>query len=62
MTVFNAGPEAQTMDFHGRRYRPVKANYGHYIQNVGDTDRAFLHIFKADTYRNISLSDRLTHT
>jgi oxalate decarboxylase len=40
----------------------VKANFGHYVKNVGDTDLVFLEIFKTDTYENISLSDWLTHT
>jgi oxalate decarboxylase len=37
-------------------------NYGHYIKNAGDTDLVFLEIFKTDSYKDISLSDWLTHT
>ena len=39
-----------------------RRNFGHYIQNVGNTDLVFLEIFKTDTYQDISLSDWLTHT
>jgi len=62
MTVFNTGPKAVTNNFGAGDIGYVKANYGHYIKNLGDTDLVFLEIFKADSYQDISLSDWLTHT
>ena len=62
MTVFNTGPKAVTNNFGAGDIRYVKANYGHYIKNLGNTDLVFLEIFKADAYQDISLSDWLTHT
>jgi quercetin dioxygenase-like cupin family protein len=38
MTVFNTGPNAVTMDFNPGDIGYVKRNYGHYLENVGDTD------------------------
>ena len=62
MTVFNTGPSAVTNNFNAGDIGYVKANYGHYVKNVGDTDLVFLAIFKTDTYQDFSLSDWLTHT
>jgi oxalate decarboxylase len=62
MTVFNTGPRAQTMDFHPGDVGVVKRNYGHYIQNTGDTDIELLAVFKAPAYEEISLSNWLAHT
>ena len=62
MTVFNTGPSAVTNNFNAGDICYVKANYGHYVKNVGDTDLVFLAIFKTDTYQDFSLSDWLTHT
>jgi oxalate decarboxylase len=62
MTVFNTGPKAVTNNFGAGDIGYVKANYGHYIKNAGDTDLVFLEIFKTDSYKDISLSDWLTHT
>jgi oxalate decarboxylase len=62
MTVFNTGPKAVTNNFGAGDIGYVKANYGHYIKNLGDTDLVFLEIFKAGSYQDISLSDWLTHT
>ena len=62
MTVFNTGPKAVTNNFGAGDIGYVKANYGHYIKNLGDTDLVFLEIFKANSYQDISLSDWLTHT
>ena len=61
MTVFNTGPSAITNNFNAGDIGYVKANYGHYVKNVGDTDLVFLAIFKTDTYQDVSLSDWLTH-
>ena len=62
MTVFNTGPKAVTNNFGAGDIGYVKANYGHYIKNLGDTDLVFLEIFKTGSYQDISLSDWLTHT
>jgi oxalate decarboxylase len=62
MTVFNTGPKAVTNNFNPGDIGYVKANFGHYVKNVGDTDLVFLEIFKTGSYQNISLSDWLTHT
>jgi len=62
MTVFNTGPKAVTNNFNSGDIGYVPANFGHYVKNVGNTDLVFLEIFKTDTYRDISLSDWLTHT
>jgi oxalate decarboxylase len=62
MTVFNAGPRAQTMDFRPGDIGVVKRNNGHYIQNTGTTDLQLLAVFKAAEYEEISLSDWLTRT
>jgi len=34
----------------------------HYIENTGDTDLIFLEMFKSSFYRDLSLSEWLTHT
>ncbi|WP_407178806.1 oxalate decarboxylase family bicupin [Bradyrhizobium sp. STM 3562] len=62
MTVFNTGPNALTMDFAAGDIGYVKRNYGHYVENVGDTDLQFLGVFRAPRYEEISLSNWLTHT
>jgi oxalate decarboxylase len=61
MTVFNAGPRAQTMDFHAGDIGVAKRNHGHYIQNTGTTDLQFIAVFKTAEYEEFSLSDWLTH-
>jgi oxalate decarboxylase len=62
MTVFNAGPRAQTQDFRAGDVAVVKRNSGHYVQNTGTTDLVFVAVFKTAEYAEISLSDWLTHT
>jgi oxalate decarboxylase len=62
MTVFNAGPRAQTADFKAGDIGYVKKSQGHYIQNTGFTDLQFLAVFKAPEYQDIGLSNWLTHT
>ena len=62
MTVFNTGPNALTMDFNPGDIGYVKRNYGHYVQNVGDTDLQFIGVFRAPRYEEFALSDWLTHT
>jgi oxalate decarboxylase len=62
MTVFNAGPRAQSMDFRAGDVGLVKRNQGHYVQNTGTTDLQFLAVFKTQAYAEISLSNWLTRT
>lgn len=62
MTVFDAGPRAQTADFHAGDIGFVKRGQGHFIQNTGTTDLRFVAVFKIAEYEEISLSDWLTHT
>lgn len=50
MTVFNTGPNALTMDFTAGDIGYVKRNYGHYVENVGDTDLQFIGVFRAPRY------------
>ena len=54
MGVFNTGPNVLTMDFNAGDIGYVKRNYGHYVQNVGDTDMQFIAVFRASRYEEIS--------
>lgn len=62
MTVFGAGPRAQTADFRPGDVGYVKRSYGHYIENTGNTDLLVLAVFKTARYAEVGLSDWLTHT
>jgi oxalate decarboxylase len=62
MGVFNTGPNVMTMDFTPGDVGYVKKNFGHYVQNVGDTDLQFFAVFRTDRYEQISLSDWLVHS
>jgi len=62
MTVFDAGPRAQTADFRSGDVGYVKRGQGHYIENTGKTELRFLAVFKVAEYQEIGLSDWLTHT
>jgi oxalate decarboxylase len=62
MAVFNTGPNVLTMDFNPGDIGYVKRNYGHYVQNVGDTDLQFFAVFRTPHYAEVSLSDWLTHS
>ncbi len=62
MTVYNAGPRAQTADFRAGDVGYVPKSQAHYIQNTGSTDLQFLAIFKAPIYQEVDLSNWLTHT
>jgi oxalate decarboxylase len=62
MTVFNTGPNAMTMDFTPGDIGYVKRNFGHYVENTGDTDLQFIGVFRAPRYEEVSLSNWLTHT
>ena len=62
MTVFDAGPRAQTGDFKSGDIGYVKRGQGHVIQNTGTTELQFLAVFKVAEYQEIGLSSWLTHT
>lgn len=62
MGVFNTGPNVMTMDFNPGDIGYVKRNFGHYVQNVGDTDLQFFAVFRTPHYEEISLSDWLKHS
>ena len=62
MTVFNTGPAVVTADFKAGDVGYVKKSFGHYIKNTGDTDLVFMEIFKADRFREVSLSQWLAVT
>jgi oxalate decarboxylase len=62
MGVFNTGPNVLTMDFNPGDIGYIKRNYGHYVQNVGDTELQFFAVFRTPQYEEMSLSDWLTHS
>jgi oxalate decarboxylase len=62
MTVFGAGPNAQTGDFKSGDIGYVKKSNGHYIENTGTTDLQILAVFKTAEYAEVGLSDWITHT
>ncbi len=61
MTVFNAGPAANTADFHPGDIGYVKKGLGHYVENTGSSDLVFLAVFRSPRYEEITLSDWLVH-
>jgi oxalate decarboxylase len=62
MGVFNTGPNVLTMDFNPGDIGYIKRNYGHYVQNVGDTELQFFAVFRTSQYEEMSLSDWLRHS
>src|SRR5580692_2932573 len=62
MGVFNTGPHVLTMDFNPGDIGYVPRNYGHYVQNIGDTDMQFFSVFRTSQFSEISLSDWLAHS
>jgi oxalate decarboxylase len=62
MTVFNAGPRAQTKDFRAGDIGLVGRMQGHYVENTGTTDLQFVAVFKSPAYAEFSLSNWLTLT
>ncbi|GAB4068736.1 cupin domain-containing protein [Ancylobacter sonchi] len=61
MTVFNAGPRAQTIDFQAGDLGVVPRSQGHYIENTGTEDIQVLAVFRAPEYQEIDLSNWLAH-
>jgi oxalate decarboxylase len=62
MTVFFNGGKASTADFAAGDVGYIPRTFGHYVENIGDTDLVFLEMFKADKFQDLSLSDWLSHT
>jgi oxalate decarboxylase len=62
MGAFNTGPNVLTMDFNPGDIGYIKRNYGHYVQNVGDTELQFFAVFRTSQYEEMSLSDWLRHS
>ena len=62
MTVFSAGGEARTMDFHPSDVGYIERSKPHYIENIGDTELLFLEVFPTPDYQDISLAEWLAHT
>jgi oxalate decarboxylase len=62
MTVFSAGTNARTMDFHPGDVGYIEQSMPHYVENVGDTDLVFLEVFPTAEYQDISLGEWLSHT
>ena len=62
MGVFNTGPHVLTMDFNPGDIGYVPRNYGHYVQNIGDTDMQFFAVFRTSNFQEVSLSDWLKHS
>src|SRR4051812_9999193 len=62
MTVVATGNRARTMDFQEGDVGYVQKTLLHYIENTGDTDLAFIEIFKSDRYQEFSFSEWLAHT
>lgn len=62
MTVFAAGGQARTMDFHAGDVGYIEQSMPHYIENTGETDCVFLEVFPTHEYQDISLAEWLAHT
>ncbi len=61
MTVFFTAAKARTMDFNAGDVGYVPQTFGHYVENIGNTDLIFLELFKAPRFQDLSLSDWVTH-
>jgi oxalate decarboxylase len=59
MTVFASAGEAQTMDYKANDVGLAPAIAGHYIQNTGNDDLAFLALFKSSEFVEFSLDQWL---
>jgi oxalate decarboxylase len=62
MTVFAAGSNARTMDFHPGDVGYIGQSMPHYVENIGDTDLVFLEVFPTAEYQDVSLGEWLAHT
>ena len=62
MGVFDTGPNVLTMNFTPGDIGYIKRNFGHYVENVGNTELQFFAVFRTAQYEEISLSDWLKHS
>jgi oxalate decarboxylase len=62
MTVFNAGPSANTANFHPGDIGYVKKGLGHYIENTGESDLVMVAVFRSSRYEEVSFCDWLAHS
>lgn len=62
MTVFNAGPSANTANFRPGDIGYVKKGLGHYIENTGDSDLVMIAVFRSAIYEEVSFADWLAHS
>jgi oxalate decarboxylase len=62
MGVFNTGPNVVTTDFNPGDIGYAPRNYGHYVQNMGDTDLQFFAVFRTSKFEEFSLSEWLRHS
>jgi len=62
MTVFNAGPSANTANFRPGDIGYVKKGLGHYIENTGDSDLVMVAVFRSSRYEEVSFADWLAHS
>ncbi|KAH9838628.1 oxalate decarboxylase [Rhodofomes roseus] len=62
VTAFASTSTARTYDYQGGDIGFFPASYGHYIENIGDTDLHFLEIFNTDVYQDVSLNQWLAVT
>ena len=62
MTVFNAGPSANTANFRPGDIGYVRKGLGHYIENTGDSDLVMVAVFRSPRYEEVSFSDWLAHS
>jgi oxalate decarboxylase len=60
MTVFTS-EGVRTMNFNENDVGFVPRVAGHYVENTGDTDLAFLEMFAASEYSDFSLNNWITH-
>jgi oxalate decarboxylase len=51
-----------TMDFNPGDIGYVPRNFGHYVENIGDTDLQFFAVFRTPQYQEVSLADWLAHS
>jgi oxalate decarboxylase len=62
MTVFGSQGRKITRDFGPGDVGYVPMGYGHYIENIGDSECEMLAVFNSGTYQEISLSEWLAKT
>ena len=54
--------KARIADFNAGDVGYVPITFGHYIENVGDTDLIFIELFKASQFMDLSLSEWIANT